>query len=45
MKRSTLTSRAYRMVQKGNLFSVPTKKGVYSTHELTEDQVSQILGN
>jgi len=45
MKRTTLTSRAYRMVQKGNLFSVPTKKGVYSTHELTEDQVSQILGS
>lgn len=45
MKRSTLTSRAYRMAQKGNLFSVPTKKGVYSTHELKEDQVSQILGN
>lgn len=45
MKRSTLTSRAYRMAQKGNLFSVPTKKGVYSTHELTEEQVSQILGN
>ena len=45
MKRTTLTSRAYRMAQKGNLFSVPTKKGVYSTHELTEDQVSQILGN
>lgn len=45
MKRSTLTSRAYRMAQKGNLFSVPTKKGVYSSHELTEDQVAELLGN
>jgi hypothetical protein len=44
MKRNTLTSRTYRMAQKGLLFSVPGKKGVYSTRELTETEVSEILG-
>jgi hypothetical protein len=44
MKRVTLTSRAYRMTQKGILHSVPNKKGVYSTQELTEKEVSEIIG-
>jgi len=31
------------MIQKGVLFSVPTKKGVYSSEELTLEQVESIL--
>jgi len=36
LKRTSLTSKLYRMVQKGQIFPVPTKKGVYSTKELTD---------
>jgi hypothetical protein len=43
MKRNTLTSRLYRMGQKGMLFSVPGKKGVYSTEELTESQALDLF--
>jgi hypothetical protein len=35
-KRPNLNSRIYRMTTKGALFSVPGRKGVYSTRELTE---------
>jgi hypothetical protein len=37
-KRPTLTSRLYRMAQKDLVFSVPTKKGVYSDRPISEDE-------
>lgn len=43
MKRSTLTSKVYRMSQKSLIYSVPNKKGVYSTEELSEDEVEALL--
>lgn len=36
-KRATLTSRLYRMGQKGLISNVPNKKGYYSTVPLAED--------
>lgn len=39
-KRATLNSRIYRMVQKGSMFNVPGRKGIYSTRELTEEEAS-----
>lgn len=44
-KRSTLTSRLYRMAQKGMIFPVPNKKGAYATQELTSEEVTKILGS
>lgn len=43
-KRSTLTSRLYRMVAKGMIFNVPGRKGLYSTYEVTEDEAKRLLG-
>lgn len=43
MKRTTLTSRIYRMTQKGLLYSVPNRKGVYSTRELTPEDVEKLI--
>lgn len=43
-KRSTLTSRLYRMIQKGLIYSVPYRKGIYSTQELSEEDVRGIFG-
>ena len=37
-KRNTLTSRLYRMAQKGEIFAVPSKKGFYSTREPEQDE-------
>ena len=42
MKRATLNSRLYRMVQKGLIYSVPGKKGVYSTFPMDEDEASEL---
>lgn len=44
-KRQSLTSRLYRMSQNRLVFSVPTKKGVYSSHPMTEEQASSLLGS
>lgn len=44
-KRSTLTSRLYRMCQKGLLYNVPNKKGVYSLEEMTEADVAELFGS
>ncbi len=41
-KRTQINSRIYRMTQKGTMFPVPGKKGVYSTRELTEEESVQI---
>jgi len=37
-KRATMTSRLYRMGQKGLISSVPNRKGLYATSQVTEDQ-------
>lgn len=42
-KRQNLTNRLYRMAQKGMIFSVPSKKGAYSTTELTSEEVDELL--
>ncbi len=42
MKRSTLTSRIYRLVQKGQLYNVPNRKGVYSLRELTAEESQRL---
>lgn len=44
-KRSALTSRIYRMIQKKLIYSVPFRKGIYSTQELSEDDVRSLFGN
>jgi hypothetical protein len=43
-KRVTLTSRMYRMNQKGYAYPVPGKKGVYSVRQLTEAEVAKLFG-
>ena len=44
LKRSTLTSRLYRMAEKGMIFNVPSKRGYYSAYEMTEDDVCKVFG-
>jgi hypothetical protein len=44
IKRANMTSRLYRMSQKGLVFGVPNKKGFYSTEELTEEDVTKVFG-
>lgn len=36
LERSKLNQRLYRMTQKGLLFSVPSRKGVYATYQVNE---------
>ncbi|MGJ5046600.1 hypothetical protein ACQR09_06005 [Bradyrhizobium oligotrophicum] len=43
-RRSALTSRIYRMIQKKLIFSVPFRKGIYSTQELSDDDVRALFG-
>lgn len=43
-KRSTLTSRLYRMIQKSLIYSVPYRKGIYSTQELSAEDVKGLFG-
>jgi hypothetical protein len=42
-KRQTLTSRLYRMAQKELVYSVPTRKGVYSTRMIAEDEAVRLF--
>jgi hypothetical protein len=44
LRRNILISRLYRMAQKDLIFSVPNRKGVYSTRQLTEDDAKRIFG-
>lgn len=44
IKRNTMTSKLYRMAEKGMIFNVPGKRGVYSTYEMSEDQAAKIFG-
>lgn len=41
-KRTQVNSRIYRMIQKGSMFPVPGKKGVYSTRELSDEEAENI---
>lgn len=43
-KRNTLTSRLYRMAQRGMIYNVPGKKGVYSTYEIPEADARRMFG-
>jgi hypothetical protein len=43
-KRPTLTSKLYRMAQKGSIFQVPGKKGLYSIRRVTEEEARQLFG-
>lgn len=42
MKRAQMTNRIYRMIQKGMLYSVPNRKGVYSIQELSEEEAANL---
>ena len=42
LKRTTLNARLYRMMQKGLVYSVPTKKGVYSSTPITEEDAVKV---
>jgi Fe2+ or Zn2+ uptake regulation protein len=43
-RRATITSRLYRMAGRGMIYNVPGKKGVYSTYELSEQEVKKMFG-
>jgi hypothetical protein len=43
-KRNTLTARLYRMANRGLIYNVPGKKGVYSTYEISEKDARRIFG-
>lgn len=43
-KRATLTSKLYRMAQKNAIFNVPGKKGVYSSEQLSHEDVAKLFG-
>ncbi|MBI1330174.1 MAG: hypothetical protein GC166_09760 [Alphaproteobacteria bacterium] len=43
IKRQTMTSRLYRMAQKDMVFSVPTKKGVYSNRAISEEEALKLF--
>ena len=42
-KRSALNNRIYRMVTRGQVFSVPDKKGVYSLEELNPGDLDEMV--
>ncbi len=44
IKRAPMTNRLYRMGQKGIIFSLPGKKGIYSTEKPEEQKIEVILG-
>jgi hypothetical protein len=45
VKRTTLTSRLYRMQQKGLVFPVPGRKGVYATTDVTPEDAARLFGD
>ncbi len=44
LRRNTLTSRLFRMAEKGMIFNVPGKRGYYSSFEMAEDDVARVFG-
>jgi hypothetical protein len=43
-KRAALTTRLFRMANRGMIYNVPGKKGVYSTYELSEADAKKMFG-
>jgi hypothetical protein len=43
-KRNTVISRLYRMGNRGLIYSLPSKKGLYSTYEMSEQDVKRLFG-
>ncbi|ODA67519.1 hypothetical protein A7A08_01553 [Methyloligella halotolerans] len=43
MKRSQMNNRLYRMGLKGLIYSVPSRKGVYSNYPMTEEEAANLL--
>ena len=43
-KRTTLTSRLYRMTSKNSVHTVPNKKGVYSLRKLSAEEAARLFG-
>ncbi|MGI8738531.1 MAG: hypothetical protein ACR2KU_02415 [Gammaproteobacteria bacterium] len=43
-KRQTITSRIYRMGQKNLIYSVPRRKGVYSSRRISEEEALELFG-
>ena len=41
-KRVAINSRLYRLVQKDILYTVPSRKGVYATRELSEEEAARL---
>jgi len=41
-KRDNLNQRIYRMTKRGDLYAVPSKKGVYSNYEISEEQAASL---
>ncbi len=44
-KRTAITQRMAKMANKNSIFYVPGKKGIYSTEQLSADDVIKIFGN
>lgn len=44
LRRNVLVSRLFRMGQKGLIFSVRHKKGIYSTREISPDEAKKLFG-
>lgn len=42
-KRTTLNQRLYRMTQKEMIYSVPGRKGVYSSQPLSEEEAAALI--
>jgi hypothetical protein len=43
-KRNNIISRLYRMANRGLIYTLPSKKGLYSTYELSEQDVKRLFG-
>lgn len=41
-KRTAVNARIYRMVQRGSMYSVPGKKGVYATRDVSEEEAASL---
>jgi hypothetical protein len=44
-KRTAITAKLYRMIQKGILYSVPSRKGWYSLSEMSEEDATALFGS
>jgi len=44
IRRNILISRLYRMAQKGMIFPVPNRKGIYATRTVSDDELKRLFG-